>query len=216
LTTNGKLLPRRGTTSSRPDPRAYGPAIVSFGPAGADDNDAGLRRGDPAGSAKVIEGLFRSQTPQLLRFLARRTNRPEDAADILQEAFLRLTRLITLGPAPARPEAYLQQIVSNLLRDASRRRVSRSEALHGPLDAQPMVDPAPGPVALVEARELLCAYEACLLRMRPKTRHIFLLHRRDGLTYAQIAVEAGLSVSGVEKQMMKAIAHIDREIGRPW
>jgi RNA polymerase sigma-70 factor (ECF subfamily) len=41
-----------------------------------------------------------------------------------------------------------------------------------------------------------------------------LLHRRDSLTYAEIAAQMNLTVSGVEKHMMKAIAHIDRAFGR--
>ena len=86
--------------------------------------------------------------------------------------------------------------------------------MHEPLDEQVIVDDKPGPAAVLEASEMLRVYEAALAKLKPKTRAIFLLHRREGLTYAQIAVEAGLSVSGVEKQMMKAIAHIDRELGR--
>jgi len=216
LTTNGKLLPGRGADNPASLLGSLSHDLVRF-----DDSDPAVV-GDPAphtldpAGPELVERLFRTQAPQLLRFLGRRTARPDDAADILQEAFLRLTRLFTLGPLPDRPEAYLQQIVSNLLRDGSRRRTSRSDALHGPLDAQPIVDPAPGPADYVEARQALRAYEACLLKLKPKTRLIFLLHRRDGLTYAEIAVEAGISVSGVEKHMMKAIAHIDREIGRPW
>ncbi len=168
-----------------------------------------------AAAASQIDSLFRSQAPQLLRFLRRRTQRHEDATDLLQEVFLRLIRLVSFEALPASPEAYLQQIANNLLRDRSRRQITRSEALHEPLDEQSIVDDKPGPADVLEARDLLRAYEGALVKLRPKTRAIFLLHRREGLTYAQIAVEAGLSVSGVEKHMMKAIAHIDRELGRP-
>jgi len=216
LTTNGKLLPRHGANNPASVLGALSCDRVGIDEKGPDGTPhLAPYNDDPAIAAELVERLFRSQGPQLLRFLNRRTARPDDAADLLQEAFLRLTRLFALGSLPAKPEAYLQQIVSNLLKDGSRRRASRSDALHGPLDAQPIVDPAPGPADYVEARQLLHAYEDCLLKLRPKTRLIFLLHRRDGLTYAEIAVEAGLSVSGVEKHMMKAIAHIDREIGRP-
>jgi RNA polymerase sigma-70 factor (ECF subfamily) len=50
--------------------------------------------------------------------------------------------------------------------------------------------------------------------MKPKTREIFLAHRIHGFTYAQIAERTGLSVKGVEKQMSKAIAKIDRLLDR--
>jgi RNA polymerase sigma-70 factor (ECF subfamily) len=41
-----------------------------------------------------------------------------------------------------------------------------------------------------------------------------LAHRIDGFTYAEIAERTGLSVKGVEKQMSKAIAKIDRLLDR--
>jgi RNA polymerase sigma-70 factor (ECF subfamily) len=166
-------------------------------------------------AAHQIDNLFRTQSPQLLRFLKRRTKGHEDAADMVQEAFLRLIRLVSLEAFPVSPEAYLQQIAGNLLRDRARRRAARSEEMHEPLDEESIVDRAPGPADFLDAREMLEAYETALLKLAPKTRRIFLLHRREGLTYAQIAAEAGLSVSGVEKHMMKAIAHIDRALGRP-
>ena len=217
MATNGKLLPRDGADKASSPHGALSRDVGRLDEARAEAlGELVPYDGDPSGGAALVERLFRSEGPRLQRFLSRRRVRPDDAADLLQEAFLRLTRLFALGSLPARPEAYLQQIVSNLLRDGSRRRASRSDALHGPLDAQPIVDPAPGPADHVEARDMLRAYEACVLKLKPKTRLIFVLHRRDGLTYAQIAAETGLSVSGVEKHMMKAIAHIDREIGPPW
>lgn len=207
---------------------AAGPEPAYYG---ADEPLAGAPRAEappaPAVAASLaaapalsfqIDRLFRAQAPRLMRFLTRRTGRPEDAADILQESFLRLIRAVAAEslPAPkASPEAYLQQIATNLLRDRSRRRITHAEALHDPIDEQVLVDKGPGPAESLVAQDLLRAYETALLALRPKTRLIFLLHRRDGLTYSQIAAEAGISVSGVEKHMMKAIAHIDSALGRP-
>ena len=53
-----------------------------------------------------------------------------------------------------------------------------------------------------------------MLHLKPKTRAIFLAHRVHGLSYAEIANRTGLSVKGVEKQMSKAIAHLDRMLER--
>ena len=65
-----------------------------------------------------------------------------------------------------------------------------------------------------EARDTLRRVEAAVLRLRPKTREIFMAHRVEGLSYAEIAQRTGLSVKGVEKQMSKAIAAIDRTLDR--
>jgi len=162
-----------------------------------------------------IDLLFRSQAPRLLRFFVRRTAQKEDAADLLQETFLRLTRMACDAVIPASPEAYLQRIATNLVRDRARRAVTHAVDLHEPLDELSTPDPAPGPADVLDAREMLSQYETAMMKLRPRTRQIFLLHRRDGLTYSQIAATASISVSGVEKHMMKAIAHIDRALGRP-
>jgi RNA polymerase sigma factor (sigma-70 family) len=192
---------------------AFGDMPISSGARRA--GDGASPRGDGGAAPDQIDRLFRSQAPRLLRYLSRRAARGEDAADLLQETFLRLVRLSSVETLPARPEAYLQRIATNLLRDQARRALTHADELHGPIDEDSLADAGPGPASQIEARELLSQYEDALSRLRTKTREIFLLHRRDGLTYAQIAAEAGLSVSGVEKHMMKAIAHIDRVLGRP-
>lgn len=53
-----------------------------------------------------------------------------------------------------------------------------------------------------------------MLRLPEKTRHIFIAHRIEGLSYAEIAERTGLTVKGVEKQMSKALVALDRLIAR--
>lgn len=159
-----------------------------------------------------LDQLFRSQGPRLLRFLARRAIGRTDADDLIQECFLRLARRMSGPAAPHNPEAYLRVIASNLLRDRARSKALRGEHLHEPLDEERTADTGADQQQRLELRERLGQYEAALARLRPKTREIFLLHRIDGLTYGQIAAKTGLSQSGVEKHMMKAIAHLDRHL----
>jgi len=207
---DGRLLTRSGTNASS-TLGALDHALTS--PETPETEIVSLA---PGPSADLIERLFHSQSKRLLRFIKRRSRHPGDAADLLNEAFVRLTRLLAAGPSPALPKAYLQQIVVNLLKDETRRWESHCGDLHVPLDEEECLDPSPGPADYLEAQDVVRLYEASVLRLRPKTREIFLLHRRDGLTYAEIAAQVELSVSGVEKHMMKAIAQIDRDIGRPW
>jgi RNA polymerase sigma-70 factor (ECF subfamily) len=61
---------------------------------------------------------------------------------------------------------------------------------------------------------MLRRLEAAMLRLRPKTREIFMAHRVHGLSYAEISERTGLSIKGVEKQMAKAIVQIDRILDR--
>jgi RNA polymerase sigma-70 factor (ECF subfamily) len=157
-----------------------------------------------------LDLLFRSQGPRLLRFLTRRAIGRADADDLVQECFLRLARRISGDAFPHNPEAYLHTIAVNLLRDRARTKASRGDQLHEPLDEETIADTSADQEQRLALREKLDQYDAVLARLRPKTREIFLLHRIEGLTYGQIAAKTGLSQSGVEKHMMKAIAHLDR------
>jgi RNA polymerase sigma factor (sigma-70 family) len=158
-----------------------------------------------------LADLYRAEGPLLLRFFQRRTRYPEDATDLLHETFSRFARASAEGVLE-NPAAYLQRIATNLL--INRRRRAEHRAAHLPLEFVDLTDPAPSPHDQLEAREALERLDACLARMRPKTRQVFLLRRLEGLSYAQIGAQVGLSVGGVEKQMAKAMAHLDRQLGR--
>lgn len=61
--------------------------------------------------------------------------------------------------------------------------------------------------------------EQVLLALPARTRAIFLLHRVDGLGYAEIAERCGISVKRVERHIARAMLQIDRAldgIDRPW
>src|SRR3546814_10754875 len=86
-------------------------------------------------------------------------------------------------------------IACNLLRDRARIALSRSLALHIPTDEVPLA--GHDPIAALEARDQIERLQASLARLSPKTRSIFLAHRRDGMTYKDIANQTGDRKSGV-------------------
>ena len=113
-----------------------------------------------------------------------------------------------MADAHERPQAYLSRIATNLLRDRAKRAARRMQGRHIPADDAVLV--GTDQQRLLEARDTLQRVEAAVLRLRPKTREIFMAHRVEGLSYAEIAQQMGLSVKGVEKRMSKAIAALDR------
>jgi len=152
--------------------------------------------------------LHRMHCGRLLRFFARNGAR-QDAADLVQESFARLAGVrAKCGTPIARPEAYLSTIASNLLRDRAKFALRCPLAWHVPIDEVPVA--GHDPIAELEARDQLKRLQASLARLSPKTRSIFLAHRRDGVSYKDIANQTGLSVKAIERRMSKAIAHIDR------
>jgi RNA polymerase sigma factor (sigma-70 family) len=156
-----------------------------------------------------LEALYRDQSPRLLRSIARRTSSREEAHDLVHEIFLRIARIGASRPLRLdKPEAYLSRMATNLLRDGARTAARQQSDRHVVVDEQTL--PGADQQKQLEARDMLRRMEAAMLKLRPITREIFMAHRLDGLSYAEIADRTGLSVKGVEKHMSKAIAQVMR------
>ncbi len=155
--------------------------------------------------------LYSSERPRLLRFLARRTSN-DNARDVVQQVFARFIALDDRRrSAIDNPEAYLRRSAVNLVIDQAKavgRRFDSASPVPEEIDL-----PGPDQIAALEARDMLGRLEAAMMRLKPRTREIFLAHRIDGYSYREIAALTGLSVKGVEKHMSHAIAFVDRALG---
>lgn len=173
-----------------------------------DDIHSSSSKEGPTNPPIGLAELHRIHGERLLRFFTRHGAR-QDAADLVQESFVRLAGARAKRRTPIeRPEAYLSTIASNLLRDRARIAACRSVAHHIPVDEVPLA--GNDPIAALEARDQLERVQATLARLSPKTRSVFLAHRRDGISYKDIANREGLSEKAVQRRMSKAIAHIER------
>ena len=144
--------------------------------------------------------------PALERFLARKLENPADAADAAQEALLRMHRL----QQPERLDnarAFLFQVASNLAVDQLRRRSLHYRALNTGAAAPPSGADAAAPEEVLAAREKLARLFSAVEALPEKCRQAFLLHRRSGMSYTEIAAELGVSVSSVEKYILQALKH---------
>lgn len=181
--------------------------------AAADSVDQKIGGSAAARETLCLDTLYREESPRLLRSLTRRTSSREDARDLVHEIFCRIARLGSGGPLRLeRPQAYLSRMATNLLRDRAKQAARQMSGNHVPADETKLA--GPDQQRLLESRDMLARVEAAMLKLRPKTREIFMAHRIDGLSYAEIAERTGLSVKGVEKQMSKAIAQLDRLLHR--
>ena len=168
---------------------------------------------DPEGDEHVrLQQLYQEHSLSLVRQLTRKTGCREIARELANEAFLRLLRMApgSFGRIE-QPEAFLRHVSTNLLRDWGRSAALRQRSQ---LTLELASDQQLDQVAALESRDTLRRLELAMSKLKPKTREIFLAHRIDGFTYAEIAERTGLSVKGVEKQMSKAIAKIDRFLDR--
>lgn len=167
----------------------------------------------PVAEPVCLEALYRDHSPGLLRSISRRTSSREEALDLVHDIFLRIARIGAARPLTLeRPAAYLSRMATNLLRDRARSAARHLSDRHVTADEQSL--PGADQQKLLESRDMLRRLEGAMLKLRPKTREIFMAHRVDGLSYAEIAERTGLSIKGVEKHMGKAIAQIARTLHR--
>ena len=158
-----------------------------------------------------VESLYRDRADHLIGHFGSGSFDRETVRDIVHEAFAKFSALsVARRVMVARPDAYLYRICVNLIRDRTRALETRRSHRQQETDA----DWSHSPFAALEHRDTLRRLEAVMVRLNPKTREIFLAKRLDGMSYAEIAERTGLSVKGVEKHMSKAIAAVDRAVGR--
>ncbi|MGD9726426.1 MAG: RNA polymerase sigma factor [Nitrospiraceae bacterium] len=155
---------------------------------------------------------FESCALDLRRFLAKRVQCEATAADLVQETYLRLTRLTNSEPIQ-NIRAFLFQIADNLAIDHLRSRTRFCRRYAG----TPSPDLA-GTTPLPD-RELAAKQEWNLLQeaigdLAPKCREAFLLHRVQHLSYNEIAARLDISQRTVEKHIGKALAHCRLRLDR--
>jgi RNA polymerase sigma factor (sigma-70 family) len=139
-----------------------------------------------------------------MRSFFRRRAPGDEVDDLVQEVALRMESRRD-GEAVANLQGYMFQVAQNVLTDRARRDRVRHRGQHDSLEDchHPIEDRSPARV--IEGKEQLARLLAALEDLPERTRHAFVLHRFEEMSYAGIASHLGISVSAVEKHIMKAI-----------
>lgn len=150
--------------------------------------------------------LFQSHQQELLKFAGQHSN-DEIAEDLVQEAYIRLMRQAQTEKID-NPRAYLFKVTHNLSIDYLRQGQIRSRYLDcNEADLEHIADSRPEPEADVESQVRLQHCLDALDSLPEVFRHVFLLHRFDGMTYNEIGEALKLSARTVERYAVKALAH---------
>jgi RNA polymerase sigma-70 factor (TIGR02957 family) len=150
----------------------------------------------------------------------RMTGSVSDAEDIVQEAFLRLTRVLRDGIEIAAPKAYLATVTTRLAISHLRSARVRRETYVGTWLPEPLVADelspatAPDPAERAEMSDSLSmAFLVLLESLSPTERAVFLLHEVFGYDYAEIAEITGKSEPNCRQILARARHHVDE--GKP-
>jgi RNA polymerase sigma factor (sigma-70 family) len=153
----------------------------------------------------LVAGLVVSHGEQLRRFLLARVRNAFDVPDIIQEVYLRMLRVPNVESIRS-PEAYLFTVAQHVAQQHTMRQsaMKPSVELTSILNA-PHAASLADPVLELDAQECLENLQSTLDALSPKARATFMLHRRDGLSFDEIATKLGISRPMVKKYLTKAL-----------
>ena len=167
----------------------------------------------PLADQETLETLSRNFRASLMRHFQRRFSDANEIEDMVQDVFVRLLNRGGVSELE-NLNGYVFETASSVMKDRLRKRRTRFSDFHDPFKecVHGGVDFSPEHVLL--RKEQLARVTAILLELPERTRVIFVLRRLEGLRYLDISARLGISVSAVEKHMVRAIAHLVRRLDR--
>jgi RNA polymerase sigma-70 factor (ECF subfamily) len=148
----------------------------------------------------------------VLRFLRARVGY-HAAADVAQDVYVRLRQRIG-DEAIDHPRAYVFRTARSALIDHHRHGSHRQHASLDDEGAGAVCSPEREPQTVLEQRERLAHVRAAIQGLPPKCRAVFIMHRTTGLSQQEIAARFGISVSTVEKHILRALASCSDGLAR--
>ncbi len=158
---------------------------------------------------------FEAERPRLRAIAYRMLGTPDDADDIVQEAWIRFSA--AQPTVIENPAAWLTTVVTRMsidrLRSARRRRETYvGPWLPGPIEGEPSLAEGPDDAAIL-AESLSLGFLAVLERVSPLERAVFLLHDVFGYPLAEVAEIIDRTPAAVRQLAKRARDHIAD--GRP-
>lgn len=151
-----------------------------------------------------VHTLYIDHHRWLHAWLRSRLDNAADAADLVQDTFIRLLNRPERLELKA-PRAFLRTVAKGLVVDHWRREEIERAYLEA-LALRPELE-SPSPESRELVFELLESIAQMLDGLKPKVRRAFLLAQCEGMSHQQIAVQMGVSLRSVERYVADALYH---------
>jgi RNA polymerase sigma-70 factor (ECF subfamily) len=147
----------------------------------------------------LLAEVHASHSASIFRFLDRLSGDPDLAADLAQEAFVRLYRR---GSLPEKPDRWLVTVALNLFRN-ERSKERRQQGLRVAFSGDLAPGSVPSPAEDAESRSRRAEVRSALDRLPPRDRELLLL-RAEGYSYRDLADLLALHEASVGTLLARA------------
>jgi RNA polymerase sigma-70 factor (ECF subfamily) len=161
-------------------------------------------RGAAVTASGKLAQAFLACKQDLLRYVRMHVRCPQLSMDIAQETFVRA--LNTPRGSIREPRAFFFRAARNLSIDHLRYQQVRME-LESSTEVHDVASGAPEAEQALHARRQMDVLRLAIEELPPKRREIFLLHRLEGASHAELAQLYGLSRNMIEKHIIASVAH---------
>ena len=149
--------------------------------------------------------------PALVAYFLRRCGNAAEAEDLAQDVILRaLSHAEWTSAEEAR--GYIFRIALNRWRDRGRRKLTHGTEIDWDDESALSVREEFSPERVLSSQEQLRRIASALQELEARTRDVFVLCRLEQMKQKEIAELLGISVSAVEKHLVKALSHVARRM----
>jgi RNA polymerase sigma-70 factor (ECF subfamily) len=188
---------------------ARAPVAAAPGPETDPRQAAGVGETGTASHADAVAALFATQFPRLHRLLNRLSADPDLAADLAQDAFV---RLLERGWLPESPTSWLITVALNRFRNTVSKRARRRGLLTAERASRVLADPPASPARATDTADVSARVRAALDRLTERDRQMLLLCA-EGYRYREIAAALGINEASVGTLLARAKRAFRAEYG---
>lgn len=183
----------------------------------AREEDTALLQGLRSGDESAYETLIQRFEQPIFNIVSRLLDDPADAADVVQEVFLKVFRNVVAFRGESSIKTWIYRIAVNEARN-QRRWFSRHRRQEVNLEATEseeyqaghqksyqsfLPDPGRSPFELTLDRETQALIEAALAQVNPKFRAALVLREIEGMSYEEIGEILEISLGTVKSRILR-------------
>ncbi|MEI6143647.1 MAG: RNA polymerase sigma-70 factor [Mariniphaga sp.] len=159
------------------------------------------------GDMLAFDQIYELYSHKLFSFVFRILKDEAEAADLVQEVFVRIWESRENLDDYKLLNSYIFTIAYNNSIDLIRKKINNIKYLEH-LKISATINFTPAIVSQIEYNELNKEVEKLVSNLPERQKQVYLLHREEGLTYPEIAERLGISKNTVENHMVKALKYL--------